>query len=106
MWNGFKLFINLITKKPKTMSKLIDILKSSKENGEAKQLDRQAKQANINTQQEILDIQNQIEQSDAKIEQVILANPFSASKLYEARMNKELLERKLKAINEILKELF
>lgn len=88
------------------MTKLIDILKSSKENGEAKQFERQAKQANINTQQEVLDIQSQIELADAAIEKVLVANPFSASKLYEARMNKELLERKSKAINDILKELF
>ena len=88
------------------MSKLIDILKKSKENPEGGQLERRSKQASINTQQEVLDIQSQIESQDAKIEQVLIANPFSASKLYEARMNKELLERKLKAINEIQVELF
>lgn len=88
------------------MSKLIEILKQSKENGEQKQFERQAKQAHINTQQEILDIQNQVETQDQKIEQALLANPFSASKLYEARTCKELLTRKLSALQEIQKELF
>jgi len=88
------------------MSKLLDFLKSLKATGEEKQLERQAKQGGINTQQEILDVQNQLDQQDQKIDQALSANPFSASKLYEVRIHKQLLQKKLDGLNEIYKELF
>jgi hypothetical protein len=88
------------------MSKLLDILKQSKETIEEKQILRQAKQAAINTQQEILDLQTQIENHEEKIDNVLTASPFSASKLYAVRTEKELLERKLEGLKKIQTELF
>lgn len=90
----------------KTSTKLIDILRNAKETNEETTLKARAKQANINTQQEILNLEGQIHAQDGVINSALQANPFSASKLYEARKMKELMERKLAALKEIEKELF
>ena len=78
----------------------------SKETNEVVALVAQAKQAHINTQQEILDLEGKLHGTDAVINATLQANPFSASKLYTARKEKQLLELKLDALKAILIELF
>lgn len=95
------------TMKAKTASlKLIDILSVSKETNEKEATLTQVKQAHINTQQEILDLQGQLNKQDSVITAALQNNPFSATKLYVARKEKSLLELKLKGLEDILSELF
>jgi hypothetical protein len=95
------------TMKAKTASpKLIDILSVSKETNEQESMLTQVSQAHINTQQEILDLKGQLNKQKAVISAALQNNPFSATKLYVARKEEALLELKLKALQEILEELF
>jgi hypothetical protein len=87
-----------------TRPKLIDIRRNSKD--EEIVLVTEIQQANINTQQEILDLKLQISKQQQVTKTALLANPFSASKLYATRKEEELLQRKLNALEEILIELF
>jgi len=87
-------------------AKLIDILSASKETKENEAISMQVKQAHINTQQEILDLQGQLNKQDAVINVALCKNPFSATGLYVARKEKSLLEMKLKGLEDILSELF
>ncbi len=90
--------------KATTRPKLIDIRKNSKD--EQTVLEAEIQQANINTQQEILDLKLQINKQQQVTTAALLANPFSASKVYALRKEEELLQRKLNALEEILAELF
>lgn len=92
--------------KPATAPKLIEVLRNSKTTNEEAALVHQSKQAHINTKQEILDFESKLNSQDQVIEAAITANPFSASKLYVARMEKELMQRKYDALVAIEKELF
>lgn len=93
-------------KTKQTGKKLIDILSVSKETKENEAISTQVKQAHINTQQEILDLQGQLNKQDAVINSALSKNPFSATVLYAARKEKALLEMKLKGLEDILSELF
>ncbi len=101
---------NINLKKQKTMAtknpKLIDILKVSEETNASQALIDHVDQASINTQQEILNIRSQVNASNDIIRAALQANPFSASALYKARKEKQLLEMKLEGIKEIQAELF
>jgi len=95
------------TMKTKEQSKkLIDILRGAKETNEETALVAQTKQGHINTQQEILDLEGKLHAQETVINAALQSNPFSASKLYAARKEKQLLELKLQALKEILTELF
>ena len=87
-------------------SKLINILRESKTEVEEISLLSQSKQAHINTQQEILDTEALLDKQNIIVYNALIANPFSASKLYTARKEKILLEMKLKGMQDILSELF
>jgi len=86
--------------------KLIDILRNAKDSNEETALVAQSAQASINTQQEILNLQGQINQQNAVISLAIQAPSFSAAKVYAARRDMELLEVKLAGIQGIFAELF
>jgi len=86
--------------------KLIDILSVSKEASEKEAVSTRVAQANINTQQEILNIKGQLNRQEDVIANTLKANPFSASALYAARKEKALIELKLKGVQDILEELF
>lgn len=98
--------INLKKTKMAKSTKLIDILKGAEENNASFALTSQVSQGNINTQQEILNIQGQLGNYDAIITSALQSNPFSASALYKARKEKQLLEMKLDGLKDILAELF
>lgn len=100
---------NINLKKQNKMAKtpkLIDILNASEEANASAALVSHVTQANINTQQEILNVQSQLTAYDSVITEALQANPFSASALYKARKEKQLLEMKLDALKAILAELF
>lgn len=86
--------------------KLADYVKAARESKEEFDIEVHVEESAINTDTEILAIKKELNQYNTKIKEAITATPFSASKLYEVRMKKELLERKYKAIIEIKKELF
>lgn len=86
--------------------KLIDILRQSKETSEEIAITAQAEQGNINTQQEILDIKGKINAQTGLINAALNCNPFSATMVFAARKEKQLLEMKLKGLQDIQAELF
>src|SRR3989304_4340866 len=98
------------TKPTKTMKtkeqKLIDILRDAKKSNDDAVLVSQSKQGDINTRQEILNLEGKINQQDVEISLALQNNPFSATKLYVARKEKKLLKLKLVAIKAIHAELF
>ncbi len=87
--------------------KLIDYIKDSKQqNAEQIEMEEHVEQSSINTAQEILALKKELTQHKKAIQTAILASPFSASKLYEARSKSELAQRKYDAITKIKEELF
>ena len=94
------------TKKDQPKTKLIDLLRDAENSGEEAFLTQYVKQAHINTQQEMLHLEMEISKQDSKIRQAMFADDFSATKLYTARKEKQLMELKLDGLKEILNELF
>lgn len=86
--------------------KLIDILRGALVTNEENALIAQSEQGNINTQQEILDLKGKIIAQDAAINASYQNNPFSATKVFVARKEKQLLENKLAELQKIQAEMF
>ena len=87
--------------------KLLDYIKESRtEAAEIEEIEFQVEESSNNTDQEIFMIKKELSQQKKAEKTAITANPFSASKLYEARTKIELLQRKLDGVNKIKEELF
>lgn len=69
-------------------------------------LSQYLEEAENTTRSEITAMKKQIHEADNAIQAIYKQDTFSASDLYNELAKKELLERKLKGLNKILKELF
>ena len=88
------------------MMKYEDLLKLGKEALDLIKIPFEVRKARKDLEKEIINIEQQIAEKDATINDAKSSRPFGLDKVLDAIDDKALLERKLGQVNELLVELF
>ena len=83
-----------------------DLLKLGKEALDLVKIPFEVRKARKDVEKEVITIEQKIAEKDAEINNAKSARPFILKTILDAIDDKEILERELKQVNELLEELF